>query len=89
MRGHIHKLWINRKMGWTATKGERRFARIAISAVLLNSVLNILSCEWILEFSREDWQAIEKQHKIQTIIVAFAKVQLAYLAKKVGAIEAQ
>jgi len=39
VRGHIDELWINRDMGQAAPRGEERFARIMIRAVLLNSVV--------------------------------------------------
>ena len=54
VRGHIDKLWVNREMHQAASKSEERFARIAIRAVLLNSVLNILSRERVLEFGGEN-----------------------------------
>ena len=41
-------------MGQAATKGEKWFAWIAIRAVLFNSILDVLSHERVLEFSRED-----------------------------------
>src|SRR6266704_4274620 len=48
MRCHVNKVWVNRKMSQAAAKGEKRFTRVAIKAILLNSILDILSCEWIL-----------------------------------------
>src|SRR5216684_3879103 len=51
VRCHVDKVGINGKMGQAAAKGEESFTRVAIMAILLDSVLDILSCEWILEFS--------------------------------------
>src|SRR5260370_38062317 len=76
-------------MHHAASKGEERLARIAIRTVLFNCIFDVLSRERILEFSSEDRQAIEKQYKVQAIIVFLAVVQLANFAKKVGAIEVQ
>ncbi len=76
-------------MDQAASKGEERLARIAIRTVLFNSIFDVLSCERILEFCGEDRQAIEKQDKVQAIIVFLAVVQLANFTKKGGAIEVQ
>src|SRR6266849_4747087 len=54
MRGHVDKVGINCEMGQAAAKGEERFTRVAIKAILLNSILDILSRERVLDFSSED-----------------------------------
>ena len=89
VRGHIDKLWINCEMSQAAPKGEERFARITIRAVLLNSILDVLSRERVLEFGGEDRQAIEEEHEIQALIVSLTVVQLANFAEDIRGIKVQ
>src|SRR5437763_395008 len=63
VRTHVDKIWINCEMGQAAAKGEKWFTRVTIKAVLLNGVLDILSCKGVLEFSSEDWQTIQEEDK--------------------------
>jgi hypothetical protein len=76
-------------MHQAASKSEERFARVAIRTVLLNSVLDILSRERVLEFGGENWQAIEEEYEIQTIIVSLAITLLANFAEYIRGIEVQ
>src|SRR2546430_9625247 len=89
VRGHIDKLWINREMGQAAPKGKERFARIAIRAVLLNSILHVLSRERVLEFGGEDRQAIEEEHEIQALVVFLPGGQLANFAEAIPGLKGQ
>ena len=61
----------------TLIKSECRFIRVAVILPLTHSVIHRLSGELILQFNRHNGDAVDSQHHIDCICVAFRIVPLA------------
>ena len=88
LRGHEHLFRIHGEVGQAASVAEQRFPRIPVVLVLPDGVLDGLSSEWVLEFGREDGNAIQEEPEVDALLRLLAEVELAYDGEEVGGVKA-
>ena len=75
--GHEHLVRIHGEVGEAPRVGEERLARVPVGPVLVDRVLDVLAGERVLEFSREDGDAVQEEGEINALIVLLAEMELA------------
>ena len=85
--GHEHLVRIHGEVGEAACVGEERLARIAVASVLPDGVFDVLAGERVLEFRREDGDAVQKEREIDALVALLAEVELANHREEVGRVQ--
>ena len=86
--GDVDQFRIDREMRQAAAIGQQRLpAGVAVRLVLADCVLDGLTAEQVLEFGGENWDAVQKQDQIQTLLILRAVTYLADDREKVGHIQ--
>ena len=58
VRRHVHQVGIDGEVGQAPAKREQRFTRVTVGAVLADGVFDGLASERVLEFRRDDGDAV-------------------------------
>lgn len=64
---HVGLVRVHRKVDQTAAKFEQRLTRIAVSAVLLDGVVDVLAGPGVFQLQRGNRQAIDKEHHVHRL----------------------
>ena len=84
MGRHIDQIGVDGEVRQAAPVGEQGLTGVTVGTVLANGVLNGLTGERVLELGGEDGNAIEKERKVQAIVVFLAVVELPDNGEEVG-----
>ena len=87
MSRHVDQVGVNGEVGQAALVGKQRLPRVAVRPVLANGVLDILTRERVLEFCREDGDAVEEESEVQALVVLLTVVQLPDNREEVALVE--
>ena len=85
--GHEHLVRIHGEVGEAARVGEERLARVAVVSVLPDGVFDVLAGERVLEFGREDGDAVQKEREVDALAALLAEVELAHHPEEVGRVQ--
>ena len=88
LSGHEHLFRVHGKVGETAPVAEEGLARVPVEFVLADGVLHVLSVEGVLEFRREDGDAVEEEGEVDALFVLLAEAELADHREEVGPVQA-
>ena len=87
-RRHEHLLRVHGEVGEAARVPEERLARVAVVAVLPDSILDVLAVERALELGREDGNAVQEEHEVEALLALLAEAELADDGEEVGRVQA-
>ena len=87
LRGHEHLVRIHGEVGEAAPVGEERLARVAVVSVLPDRVRDVLAGQRVLEFGREDGDAVQEEHQVEALFGLFAETELARDREEVGRVQ--
>ena len=85
--GHEHLVRIHGEMGEAARVGEERLARVPVVSILPDGIFDVLAGERVLEFRREDGDAVQKEREIDALVALLAEVELANHREEVGRVQ--
>ena len=83
-----HLIRIHREVGEAARVAEEWFARIPILLILADRVRDVLPRERVLEFGREDGDAVQEEGEVEALFALLAEVELTHNREQVGPVEA-
>ena len=58
VRRHVNQIGIDGEVGQAPAKSEQRFTRVTVGAVLADGVFDSLATQRVLEFRRDDGDAV-------------------------------
>ena len=85
---HEHLVRIHCEVGEAARVAEERLARVPVFPVLPDGVRDVLPGERVLEFGREDGDAVQEEREVEALFGRLAEVELACDREEVGSVEA-
>ena len=85
--GHEYLVRIHGEVGEAAPVGEERLARVPVVSVLPDGVFDVLAGERVLEFGREDGDAVQEEREVDALAALLAEVELAHHREEVGRVQ--
>ena len=85
--GDVDQLGVDGEVREAPAIGEQGLARVTVGVVLPDRVLDGLAGERVLELGREDGDAIQEQHHVETLLVPGAVLDLAGDREEVGGVQ--
>jgi len=76
LRRHPHFIRIHGEVDEAALELEQGLLRVAVVAVLLPGVVDVLACPRVLEFQRRERQTVEENHHVDRLLIHRGKVNL-------------